>query len=64
MEKQYIIITDNSSGGVYITTYDKIAYEYIEDLYDELNRTYDLHLKESQCNYMIVTGELNIKILP
>jgi len=63
MEKEHIIITDSSNGMVYITEYDLELYDSYIDFYDELNDRYDLGLKESQCDCMIVTGEMNIKIL-
>lgn len=66
MNKKYIVITDYSKPGVYITEFDTNIFDVndnIQDFYDVLNEVHDTHLKESQCTYMIADEKLPVTYL-
>lgn len=63
MNKEYIIITNSSTGEVFITEYDSQKFEDYVDFYEHLNEQHDLGLSESNCDCMIVRDKLIITYL-
>ena len=51
-----LVILDYSDGSIYLHNVDAAVVENkdfeIQDVYNELNELHDLHLKESQCEWM------------
>lgn len=60
--KNYVVILNYNVGEIIIHTYDEETLANYKDMYEYLNSNYDLHLKESECSYMIVQ-DLNIRTI-
>lgn len=60
-----IIILNQNDGSVHIFNFNLKLKELdnfeIIDFYNEINKEFGLHLKDSECSYMI-TDNLNIQI--
>ena len=59
--KEFIIILDFASEQVFITEYHSNSVASYEEFYEQLNKKYDLHLSDSNCQCMIVQETLNLK---
>lgn len=57
-----IIILDFESAETYITDYDNNKYEDFGDFIEDFNEEFDLELRETNCQWMIV-DKLKLSIL-
>ena len=59
--KKKIIILDFATTETHVFDYDEGTFEDFYDFIEAVNEEFDLHLSESNCEWMIVK-ELNIQI--